>query len=78
MVLAPVVEVTPNVAEPITEIAVEANRPVKSGAVLFRIEPVPFDAKVRALDAQFKLADQRLSEITGLQARGAGRQNEVE
>jgi multidrug resistance efflux pump len=77
-VLTSVIEVTPNVAGPVAEISVQPNQPVKEGAVLFRIDPTPFDAKVRALDAQFKLAKQRLAEITQLQERGAGRQNEVE
>jgi len=77
-VIATVVEMTPNVAGQVTEVDVLPNRPIKAGAVLFRIDPVPFEAKVRVIEAQFKLADQRLREITQLQTNGAGRQNDVE
>lgn len=77
-VIATIVEVTPNVAGQVTEINIQPNQPVKAGTVLFRIDPVPLDAKVRITEARFKLADQRLSEIKQLQERGAGRQNDVE
>jgi RND family efflux transporter MFP subunit len=59
-------------------VPVTANTPLKAGDVLFRIDPTTYQATVDALTAQLKLAKQRFSEITELQTRGAGRQNEVE
>ena len=43
MVIGKVVEVTPNVAGQVTEIPVQPNQLVKSGTVLFKIDPIPFD-----------------------------------
>jgi len=72
------VQIVPSVAGEVIEVPVAANTPLKSGDVLFRIDPTTYKATVNALEAQLQLAEQRLSEITQLQARGAGRQNEVE
>jgi multidrug resistance efflux pump len=36
----------------VIEVPVENNRPVKKGDVLFRIDPTPYEAEVRALEAQ--------------------------
>ena len=72
------VQIVPSVAGEVIEVPVTANTPLKSGDVLFRIDPTTYQATVNGLEAQLKLAEQRLSEITQLQARGAGRQNELE
>lgn len=50
-VISHVVEVTPNVSDQITEISVQPNRSVKADAVLFKIDPAPFEAQVRNIDA---------------------------
>jgi multidrug resistance efflux pump len=47
-----VVQVVPRVAGRVIEVPVEANRPVKKGDVLFRIDPVPFQQQLRALEAK--------------------------
>ena len=72
------VQIVPSVAGEVTEVPVTANTALKSGEVLFRIDPTTYQATVNGLEAQLRLARQRLSEITELQTRGAGRQNEVE
>src|SRR6266571_8367129 len=46
-----VVEVTPNVTGQIVAIPVKPNVPVKTGDVLFRIDPAPFQYKVAQLKA---------------------------
>ena len=38
------------------EVPVEPNTPLKAGDVLFRIDPVPYEAQVNALEAQLKLS----------------------
>jgi RND family efflux transporter MFP subunit len=78
MVVRNSVQIVPSVAGEVTEVPVTANTALKSGAVLIRIDPTTYQATVNGLEAQLKLAQQRLSEITELQTRGAGRQNEVE
>ena len=46
--------------------------------MLFRIDPTPFDAQVKAIKAQLKLSDTRLSQMTQLFERDAGRGFDVE
>jgi multidrug resistance efflux pump len=41
------VAIVPDVAGEVTEVPVVANAPLKSGDVLFRIDPVPYDSQVR-------------------------------
>jgi multidrug resistance efflux pump len=54
-----VVEVTPNVSGQITAIPVKPNVPVKSGEVLFQIDPAPFQYKVSKLKASLAGARQQ-------------------
>ena len=48
------VEIAPNVAGEVIEVAAEPNKPLKANDVLFRIDPAPYEAKVKALEAQLK------------------------
>ena len=54
-----VVEVTPNVAGTVTSIPIQPNVLVKAGSVLFQIDPAPYEAKVRQLDAAVAEARQK-------------------
>jgi multidrug resistance efflux pump len=72
------VQIVPSLAGEVIEVPVAANTTLKSGDVLFRIDPAPYDATVKALQAQLKLAEQRLGEMTQLATRGTGRQFDVE
>ncbi|MDM9628916.1 efflux RND transporter periplasmic adaptor subunit [Rhizobium sp. S152] len=72
------VAIVPNVAGEVIDVPVLANMPLKAGDVLFRIDPVPYQAKLDALKAQLELATLRLSETTRLQTTGAGRGFDVE
>jgi len=47
-----VVNVIPQVKGKVIEVPVEPNRPVKKGAVLFRIDPTPYELQVKTLEAQ--------------------------
>ena len=47
-----VVQVVPRVAGRVIDVPVEANRPVKKGDVLFRIDPVPYRQDLAALEAK--------------------------
>ena len=72
------VQIVPNVAGEVIDVPVEANKPLKAGDVLFKIDPVPYESQVKALEAQLKLQETRLAESEELQRRGSGRQNDVE
>jgi RND family efflux transporter MFP subunit len=72
------VPIVSDVAGEVVEVPVEANKPVKSGDVLFRIDPVPYQAQVDALAAQLKLEELRLSQMTQLERTPAGRAFDVQ
>lgn len=72
------VSIVPNVAGEVTDVPVEANRPIKAGDVLFRIDPVPYQAQVDALAAQLRFAELRLSQMTQLQRADLGRAFDVD
>jgi RND family efflux transporter MFP subunit len=77
-VIGHVVEVTPNVSGEITEISVQPNKLVKADTVLFKIDPTPYDAQVRTIEAQLRFQDLRLSQMKQLQSSGTGRAFDVE
>ncbi|MFZ9502056.1 MAG: HlyD family secretion protein [Beijerinckiaceae bacterium] len=62
-VIGRVVEVTPNVAGSVTEIAVEPNVPVQAGALLFQIDKAPYEAKVKQLTAAVAEARQKVEQL---------------
>ena len=72
------VAIVPDVAGEVIEVAAQPNQPLKAGDVLFRIDPVPFQAQVDALAAQLKFQETRLAEMTQLQTHGTGRTFDVE
>jgi RND family efflux transporter MFP subunit len=72
------VAIVPDVAGTVLEVPVEPNRPLKAGDVLFRIDPRPFEAQVRAIAAQLRLQETRLTQMTQLHSTGTGRTFDVE
>jgi RND family efflux transporter MFP subunit len=72
------VAIVPDVAGEVIDVPVEANRPLKAGDILFRIDPVPFQAQVGAIEAQLKLSGTRLGQMTQLFERDSGRGFDVE
>jgi multidrug resistance efflux pump len=57
-----VVQIVPRVTGRVIDVPVEPNRPVKKGAVLFRIDPVPFRNEVAAAEAKLVEARARLND----------------
>lgn len=51
-VLNYVVQIVPRVTGRVIEVPVEGNRPVRKGQVLFRIDPVPYQQQLAALEAK--------------------------
>jgi RND family efflux transporter MFP subunit len=72
------VSIVPSVAGEVIDVPVEANKPLRAGDVLFRIDPVPFEAQVNAIEAQLKLSTTRLAQMTQLFERDSGRGFDVE
>jgi multidrug resistance efflux pump len=56
----------------VIEVPVEANKPLKQGDILFKIDPIPFEAEVARLEAKVKEASQGAlgmeSEVTEAEA----------
>jgi multidrug resistance efflux pump len=57
-----VVPIVPRVTGQVTEVPIEPNRPIKKGDVLFKMDPVPFQATVKAAEAT--LAQNKIKLIT--------------
>jgi RND family efflux transporter MFP subunit len=72
------VAIVPDVAGEVLDVPVAANTPLKAGDVLFRIDPVPYQAQVSAIEAQLKLSATRLAQMTQLYERESGRGFDVE
>src|SRR2546428_8290063 len=54
-----VIPISPRVTGEVTEVPIEPNRPIKKGDVLFKIDPVPFEATVNGTEATLRdLGDQ--------------------
>jgi len=80
-----VVQIVPNVAGPVIEVPVQRLVSLRKGDVLFRIDPVPYQAAADSLEASIRQAEaeKRLAEIQvdrskGLVARSAGAQQELD
>lgn len=78
IVLRNSVAIVPSVAGEVIDVPVEANRPIKEGDVLFRIDPLPFEATVKTLKAQLAFAELRHEQASQLQSRGTGRAFDME
>jgi multidrug resistance efflux pump len=57
-----VIPIVPRVTGQVIEVPIEPNRPIKKGDVLFKIDPVPFEALVKAAEAN--LAQNKIKLIT--------------
>jgi multidrug resistance efflux pump len=58
-----VVQVVPQVRGRVIEVPVEPNSPVKKGAVLFRIDPTPYELQVRTLEAQLSTTEGSVKQL---------------
>ncbi len=72
MMFKGVVEIIPNVSGQVTEIAAEPLKPMKKGDLLFRIDPIPFQAQVDRIAADLALARINLERAATLVERKVG------
>src|SRR6201997_3059779 len=59
-----VIPIVPRVTGQVTEVPIEPNRPIKRGDVLFKIDPVPFEAAANAAEATLRGAQDQLNNAT--------------
>lgn len=70
--------IVPNVKGKVIEVNVTPNTPLKKGDVLFKIDPIPFQAKVDQLEAELKFAHKRYKQSKTLAKVSAGSTYDVE
>jgi multidrug resistance efflux pump len=63
-----VIPIVPRVTGQVTEVPIEPNRPIKRGDVLFKIDPVPFDAAEKAAQATLQGAKDQLNNAANKKA----------
>src|SRR6267142_3344559 len=63
-----VIPVVPRVTGQVTEVPIQPNRPIKKGDVLFKIDPVPFEAAVKAAEATLRGAKDQLNNAANKKA----------
>jgi multidrug resistance efflux pump len=63
-----VIPIVPRVTGQVTEVPIEPNRPIKKGDVLFKMDPVPFEAAEKAAQATLKGAKDQLNNATNKKA----------
>lgn len=78
MTLRETVPVAPVVAGQVTDVLVHSNTPVAKGQTLFKVNSLPYQAKVDALEAQIRLTETRLAQAQELLKRQSGRVADVE
>ena len=64
-----VIPIVPRVTGQVTEVPIEPNRPIKKGDVLFKIDPVPFEAAVKAAEATLQGVKDQLNNAAGQEGR---------
>src|SRR5438552_12302530 len=63
-----VIPIVPRRSGQVTEVPIEPNRPIKKGDVLFKIDPVPFEAAVKAAEATLQGAKDQLNNAASKKA----------
>ncbi|MFZ6048897.1 HlyD family secretion protein [Pseudomonas sp. CR3202] len=70
--------VIPTVSGQVVEVPVKTNQPLEKGDVLFRIDPTPFENKVKSIKAQLVSARADQSRARELAARNVGNRRDVD
>ncbi|NWL76977.1 HlyD family secretion protein [Pseudomonas taiwanensis] len=72
------VPIVPEVSGQVIEVPVKANQPLEKGDVLFRIDPTPFENKLKSIKAQLVSARADQSRARELAARNVGNRRDVD
>ena len=63
-----VISIVPRITGQVTEVPIQPNRPIKKGDVLFKIDPVPFEAAVKAAEVTLRGAKDQLNNAANKKA----------
>src|SRR5687767_8016848 len=63
-----VIPIVPRVTGQVIEVPIEPNRPIKKGDVLFKVDPIPFEAAVKAAEATLRGAKDQLNNAAAKKA----------
>src|SRR5437667_1940399 len=63
-----VIPIVPRITGQVTEVPIQPNRPIKKGDVLFKIDPVPFEAAQKAAEATLRGAQDQLNNAANKKA----------
>ena len=63
-----VIPIVPRITGQVTEVPIQPNRPIKKGDVLFKIDPIPFEAAVKAAEATLRGANDQLNNAANKKA----------
>jgi multidrug resistance efflux pump len=63
-----VIPIVPRVTGQVTEVPIEPNRPIKKGDILFKIDPVPFEAAVKGAEATLRGLEDQLKNAAAKKA----------
>ena len=72
------VQITPPVGGTVVEVPIAPNAPLKQGDVLFQIDPVPYQARLKQARAQLELTKTRLAQAEKLATAQAGNVYDVQ
>lgn len=77
-IMVPTIQIVPNVSGPVVEVPVQPNTPIQKGQILFKIDPVPYEADLAAKRAALAFEELRLEQFSQLAERNAGTRFQVE
>src|SRR5437773_11969539 len=63
-----VIPIVPRITGQVTEVPIQPNRPIQKGDLLFKIDPVPFEAGVKAAEATLRGLEDQLKNATAKKA----------
>src|SRR4029077_14445358 len=63
-----VIPIVPRITGQVAEVPIQPNRPIKTGAVLFKIAPAPSEAAVKAAEATLRGANDQLNNAANKKA----------
>src|SRR5213594_4705525 len=63
-----VIPIVPRITGQVTEVPIQPNRPIKKGDVLFKIDPVPFEAAEKAAESTLRGAKDQLNNAANKKA----------
>ncbi|MDF3933137.1 HlyD family secretion protein [Pseudomonas citronellolis] len=70
--------ISPNVSGQVIDVPVQRDHPVKKGDVLFRMDPTPFESKVKSLEAQLVSAKADVYRASTLVERNVGNRRDLD